>query len=206
MARSGSLTLSSDEWLAKDTVYGQEAAGQDGADSPRIQCRVSPQILRLMQELRENPASPFYGRYGTLSDMVRDMVYQSAMIMGEAWKGTKEEAIGIRLKEQVVARAGREMSEATRIAAVVDPAVKSIQDDWERGAIDSAVKFLDDFLVKLIDLEDEKIIGGYVRMLLSHPAFKKVRMNSIVREKSNLLVPMEDKYEPKIAEVVKGGM
>ena len=193
MAKLG-ITLSSEDWIKKEAVYGKDL--EDAGEGPRIQCRVSPQILRLMQELRENPSSPFYGRYATLSDMLRDMAYQSTIIMGEGWKTTKDEVVSIRLREHIVERASREKTSKSRIASVVDPAVRAVAADWEEGGESSAVSFLDNFLTTMMDIGDDRVTGEYVNAFLNHGAFSKLRKNVKLREKSNLLVPMEEQYGP----------
>ena len=179
-----------DYWM-NDEPWGNEE--DEGKDS-KVEFRVHGKFLRLAQELLGDPQSPFFGLFKTPSDLYRHIYIKGILALGSMYNETKGKAVSMRVREAAVARDARDRSLRARVVEAVEPAIKAIQEDITAGDINSAAKFLDDFLLEVNKLEDKEIIGVYVRGLLTHHAFQLLRGNKELGENSEILWEMEKEY------------
>ena len=172
-----------DEWLASDLPIGQEEY-DDSSTLGLVKFSLPVRYHRLRQELMQDPRSRYFGIFRTEGDLWRHIVVTGLIALAEGNKGTREEALGLRLKEETLAVMSRSRSARQRAGEVVGSILDKMSRDIEAGDYTSSARFFDEFMSRVLSIGEEKVIVLYVEALLHHQVFKKLAGNKAFIEQS----------------------
>ena len=178
-------TMTGEEWTAEG-VWAQEEPSADSSNDNTCRFRLETALLQLASELREDAASPYFGMFKTKSALYRHIMTRGLIAMGETYRATRGGAQALRLKEVVLASALASRTERKRMVAAVEATIRAVGEAVEDHRVTAAAETLDRFFAGVLDWEEETR-GQYVRALLEHPAFSKLKEDWLLKEASAYL-------------------
>jgi hypothetical protein len=187
-----------EDWM-RDGVWGDEE-DDDGKGTVPLSFRLSKRLMQLMAELREDPASPYFGMFRTRSSLMRHILVRGLVELGEHYRETQGDSRAIRLRESVLALATSNRESRKLMNHTVTSVISSAIDAFDDGEVVTAAKILDKFFERIAEWEDEEESERYAQTLLFHPAMKRLKDNPVLRECSRWLGDFNKKYGAKEVE------
>ena len=182
--------LTRQEWEPDGMPLG--ITDEDDPRSGKIQFRIKTNWLRLSQEMLQDPQSPYFGIFKTPSDLWRHIVIRGLIAMGEKAPASKPDVVALRLKEHALMRTAQKRTRRARVDDATETVIRQIDDDVRAGDMVSAGEYLDGHLQSILDLKEVEVIREYGQALFNHPSFTVLKKNQGLRDRSKLLINMEE--------------
>ena len=181
-------------WFPSSVPYGSasDVMGEEDRTAP-VSFRVQKRLLRLMQELTNDPESPYYGMFKGQGDLPRHLFKVGILALAKNYKKTKGVAVSIIAREEATARAAFRSSRRKTMNDTTEALITHMSEAIQAGDVIDAVDILDGFLESLMDM-DAEMRGDYAKALLNHANFQLMKNNPEVRKESKMLVQFESAY------------
>lgn len=186
--------LNESAWFTNSGVLGEGTENGEDGRTAVIRCTIDRRYVGMMQDLVMNPQSSYFGAFRGLPDLHRHLVIAGVLALAERDKEFRGLAISVRLREELAARVAREWTQRQRIQDATELVAKAVRDDLEAGDIASAIAYLDDYLLQIVQIGDIGLVRRYMKALLTHPGFQVSRKDQRLRKASELLVGVEEDY------------
>ena len=181
-------------WFPSSVPYGNasDVMGEDDRTAP-VTFRVPKRLLRIMQELTNDPESPYYGMFKGQGDMPRHLFKVGILQLAKNYKKTRGQAVSMIAREEMTARAAFRGSRRKAMNDSIEGLIGHMSDAIQSGDTIDACDILDGFLESLMEM-DAEMRKDYSVALLNHPNFQLMKNNPEVRKESKMLVQFEGAY------------
>lgn len=156
-----------------------------------VSFRVQPKYVAMLEQLRTNPDSPYYGLFPTQDDLERHLYIHSILAVHNKVKTTMPVVQDIILKERLAAQSAFYAKHRDTMRKNVDMLMDGMEQHLVAGSVEKAVESLDEFIQIILSMDDFWM-KEYTSGLLSHRLLVNNR-SKLVKE-SKFLEALEDEH------------
>ena len=158
-----------------------------------VSFRVQPKYIAMLENLRTNPASPYYGLFPTQDDLERHLYIHSVLAVHNSLKGKLPPVQDIILKERLAAQQAFYAQHRETMRKNVESLMFGIEQHLIAGSPEMAAESLDGFVQVIMDM-DEVWRKEYATAILNS---KTITSNwDRLSKLSVFLTALDEEYSP----------